>query len=587
VTEPELDLAEGNGPVGLQMGAGEVPLAEVRALLVTLTKALRAFQLYEENNPVYQRFITALRTALASLWTHSDRLQLGVEEERFTWFGEEVYRGESRSDSLSFLLYKDGIRELTFLPGMEEEELESFLRVLQRARNSGPQGDDLLTILWEADLQMVRYAYMDLLWDGEDVPSGSPDTSLDLRPVLEGELQPQGAEEEEETREVHEAPEGGPPIQSSISRDDFNPTLYALDPAEMEEVLRELEREMNRPLREDVLTALFERLEESWRPDRQSEILGILSTLLPNFLSHGALRRAGDVLEELSRLRGREGIFDEVRQREVDGILDSLSTPEALQELVRAVEERAITPTAPELAAFVRHLRGGALGPLLRASEVMEDRELRPVILDGVRAIADANRGALVHFLGVDDPLVLRAAARLAGRIRLGEAGAGITRLLRHADPSVRLAAVEAAVGLRTAAVTGAVQDALFDADREVRMAAARGLGELNYRPAAGAFREALKGKALRQGDLSEKIAFFESYGALGDPGAVELLGGLLNGRGFLGRKEPPEIRACAALALGKVGSPEALQSLERARGEADPVIRSAVNRALRVEEGG
>ena len=59
----------------------------------------------------------------------------------------------------------------------------------------------------------------------------------------------------------------------------------------------------------------------------------------------------------------------------------------------------------------------------------------------------------------------------------------------------------------------------------------------------------------------------------------------MLNGRSLLGRRESPEIRACAALALGKLGSPAAAKALEGARNETDPVVRSAVSRALRRED--
>lgn len=573
-------------PPGREEGFHDLPPAEVRALLVTLTKALRAFQLYDERNPVYQRFVQGLAQAFRALWEKGTRLRLQVEEDRLLMDGEEVYRSEARNESLAFLLHKDGIREITLLQGIEEEELEPFLRVLQRARARGPAGDDLVTILWEADLQLVRYAYVDLLAEGGELPGGRPDRGLDLAPVLEGELRALEGETEEE-------PPGGSgdpgdevaPLMSSISRDDFNPTLYALDPSEQEELERELQREMARPLREDVLAALFDRLEEPQHAARQSEILGILATLLPSFLGQGLLRRAGEVLEELHAVRSRPGVFDGVRQAEVDRILDDLSTPGAVGELIRALQEKAITPSALELGSFLRHLRAGALGPLLRAAEATEDRALQPVLAEAVRGIAEANPGELIGFLRDRDPLVVRAACRMVGRLRLTQGADDLSRLLRDPDPEVRLAAVEGAVNLRSASITGALVDALLDPDRDVRVAAARGLGELRYKPAAGAFREILRSKEIRGADLSEKIAFFESYGVLGDEGAEAFLNALLNGRSLLGRREPPEIRACAALALGRLGSPEAMRALEGARGETDPVIRSAVNRALRREE--
>ena len=94
-----------------------------------------------------------------------------------------------------------------------------------------------------------------------------------------------------------------------------------------------------------------------------------------------------------------------------------------------------------------------------------------------------------------------------------------------------------------------------------------------------------IESREIRQADLSEQIAIFENYGRLQDPEGVDVLDGLLNDRGFLGKKETGEIRACAALALGKMTLPEARAALERAADEQDPVVRSAVNRALR-EEG-
>jgi len=80
-------------------------------------------------------------------------------------------------------------------------------------------------------------------------------------------------------------------------------------------------------------------------------------------------------------------------------------------------------------------------------------------------------------------------------------------------------------------------------------------------------------------------VAFFEAYGLVAENAAVELMDKLLNGKGFLGKREPSEVRAAAALALGKASVPSARASLERAVQEEDPVVRSAVNRALRSEE--
>ena len=131
-------------------------LSAVQTILVTLAKTFRAYQLYDENNPVRRRFAEQLKTEFLAIWQLMDRMVLSVDEDHLFLSGQQVYKSESRNDSLAFLFFKDGIRELTFLPGLETEELDRFLGVLQKARKLVPEGDDLLTVLWEAETRIAR-----------------------------------------------------------------------------------------------------------------------------------------------------------------------------------------------------------------------------------------------------------------------------------------------------------------------------------------------------------------------------------------------------------------------------------------------
>ena len=49
-----------------------------------------------------------------------------------------------------------------------------------------------------------------------------------------------------------------------------------------------------------------------------------------------------------------------------------------------------------------------------------------------------------------------------------------------------------------------------------------------------------------------------------------------------LGRREDPEVRACAAMALGRIGTEGAMGSLRRAANEKEVLVRNAVSRSLR-----
>ncbi|MGE0159105.1 MAG: HEAT repeat domain-containing protein [Gemmatimonadales bacterium] len=555
-------------------------LAAVQALLVTLGKTFRAYQLYDENNPVRHRFGEQLKGEFLSLWQQTDRLVLRVDEDHMYLADQQVYRSESRNDSLAFLFFKDGIREVTFLPGLETEELSRFLGVLQQARKLVPEGDDLLTVLWEADLRFFEYQYVDLLAEGVSMPeAGAGNTQAEMQAALEGEEEEAAAAQRPE---AGAAEEQRPP--QTVKQDDFNPTLYALDRREMEHLRAELQKEIQRDTRADVLNALFDRLEEPGNRERQSAILKILATLLPNFLSRGALVPATHVLEELRRLEGTPTIFDPQRVEESRRILDRISAPEAIEQLIKALFDGTIRVSAAQLGSFLQFLRGGALAPLLRASETVDHKELQAVLRKAVQGIASRNRAAAVKLLQEADPVVAAGAARLAGEMQISEAGPSLANLVAHADPKVRLAAIEAAITLKASTVAGALEKTLGDPERDVRIAAARALGTLRYRPAAGTLAAIVKGKDIRNADITEKVAVFQAYGMVAEADGLALLDGLLNGKGFLGKREPTEIRAAAALALGHMSTDDARASLSRASHDEDPVVRSNVNRALRSE---
>jgi HEAT repeat protein len=120
------------------------------------------------------------------------------------------------------------------------------------------------------------------------------------------------------------------------------------------------------------------------------------------------------------------------------------------------------------------------------------------------------------------------------------------------------------------------------DGERDVRIAAIRALQARSYRPVLARLEGIVKGKAIREADLTEKMVVFEAYGTLCGEGGVAALETMLNGKSLFGRREDAELRACAAVALGRVNTSSAMESLRRASSEKDVVVRNAVSRALR-----
>ena len=105
----------------------------------------------------------ALRAGFSPIWEAADELVLAFTENEVRYAGHTVLEESTKSsDSLPWIFYKDGVRELRFLRGFDNDELTRLLDILQRVRKASPDEDDLLTMLWHVDFAFLRYRYVDM-----------------------------------------------------------------------------------------------------------------------------------------------------------------------------------------------------------------------------------------------------------------------------------------------------------------------------------------------------------------------------------------------------------------------------------------
>ena len=152
-----------------------------------------------------------------------------------------------------------------------------------------------------------------------------------------------------------------------------------------------------------------------------------------------------------------------------------------------------------------------------------------------------ANTAELVRLVQSPDREVSSEAIRRAGALKAQAAVLALSKILGEPDVARRLLAVQALAEIGS---PGALQ-ALERSDRRRRSRRphhrrARVTARA-YRPVLARLEAVVKGKAIRDADLTEKMAFFEAYGALCGDGGVSQLDAMLNGKGFLGRREDPE----------------------------------------------
>ena len=554
-----------------ELGHQEPPFSStpVEELLRLVAKAARAHQLYLPNNPIYRGAIDSLRAGFVALWKETDEVTLVIAETEVQWFGVPVTKDTSKStDNLAWLFYKDGVRELTIAPGFEENEVVAFLEMIQRARKANADEDDLVTMLWEADFTFLKYRYVDVLSDG------SGDALSDGRDVA-----PVTAEQ------VHEAahqPVETTRASSIIDMADFDATLYFLDEREIDYLQAEIAREYKEDLRVKVASSLLDIFEAQADPKIREEVLADLQTAMVYLLTAGQYRGAARILREAALAAQRATSLTPDHKDQLARLADRLSTPEVLTQLIQTLDATTEPPSREELGDLFDQLRPSALSTICQWIGRIRSEQIRQPLATAAGRLASLYTNELVRVIQDPDREISDEAIRISGIVKAQAAVPALSRILNDPDAARRLASAQALSEIGSAGAMQALERVLEDRDRDARLTAARALTARTHRPALARFDAIVKGRALRDADPTEKMAFFEGFGALCGDAGISHLSTLLNGRSFLGRREDPEIRACAAMALGRIGTPKAIEALQKSAGERDVIVRNAVGRALR-----
>lgn len=544
------------------------PVALVTDALRLFAKAARAQQMYLPNNPMHARAMDAVREAFLHLWNETDTLELQITDSDLRWLGRPVIEEPGRtSDSLPWLFYKDGIRELTISRGFEDDELTVLFELIQRTRLASAEDDDLLTLLWEREFAFLQYRYVELAVEvGAPLLRHSPDVVGRIVSPHEVETDPQ------ETL-----------TSSSFARmDEYDSTLYFLDDSEIDYLQRQIAEDFSSDLKTKVVASLLDTYESESDPTVREEIAGILEHLFLVMLSLAQFRTAAYILREtiVTSTRAPEILASE--KERLLALADKLSESEALTQLLETLEHTSLKPPQNDLLDLFSQLRPNALASVLGWIGRSRNAELRALLESAGSRMAASHTAALVRLISSEDDVVAFEAIRRAGSMKTAAAVSALGGTVAHGPSEMRIAAINALAQIASPGAMAAVERALEDEDGDIRVAAVRVLASRGYSAAAPRIRNLLEKRTFKESSLAEKMAFFESYGTLCGDAGVENLSNILNGRRLMRPRSPSELRACAAVALGKVGTDRALDALQRAGSDGDLIVRNAVSRAVR-----
>jgi hypothetical protein len=237
--------------------AGSPHAVAANAAVLALTRAARSFTLYDPANKVVRTLIADYRDRFRAVLDGFGPLVLHVHPYELTLGREVVYLERDRERSLSFRLFRDGVRKVAFAAETTWDELLRLLQILSiRYTGVRQQEDDLVTLLRKAGFDGIHVAAIegfvpeeeqkeppldaDVLRGTRDHYDPPPQWDLPLppfpeaaplryRPVAPELLARLGAEEAEETVAKHALRAVGELLQASGPHDLQAVLAFALE----------------------------------------------------------------------------------------------------------------------------------------------------------------------------------------------------------------------------------------------------------------------------------------------------------------------------------------------------------------------
>ncbi len=318
----------------------------------------------------------------------------------------------------------------------------------------------------------------------------------------------------------------------------------------------------------DILAELQRKPTGSQVPD----LLAVLSRHLETAMRANKLEQALTIVSGI--VRAEQSIGDEARRRQYSIALKRIYTKPLLEAIAHLVPMPSQRDNA--LLALQRAGEGGVevLLDLLVAAPTIDERRGIFQALTGMKEGTDQ----LVHMLGHHQWFVVRNVAELVGELGLEEAVPALARQLDHEDERVRKAVALALAKTGSRSAAEPLRRALKDKSAEVRIQAAVGVGGRK----ASALAMPLVVAMGEEEDEAVEQELMLALGRIGSPDAVQALIKFAQPGGKLFGRKPTGLRVTAVEALRLAATPAAIGTLEGLGADSDKQVRAAAQAALR-----
>jgi hypothetical protein len=533
----------------------EEKVKSTKSLIQTFLQTLKAFRLYEANHPILSKFLERLRKDFDHYFGEFDSFSLQIGEHRLYYRGNIVYESEDVKESLAFLFFKDGIREIQFSKGLEFKEMIDFLNVVRKGDLLNRMEDDLVTLLWEKDFSHITFTAVDEFIEGgatlvpateEDLIKGS-----EYKGSWDEGLQEKADEAQTESSSI--------PVREGLERV-INPAqgqslvqACQLTPEESEAIDREARQEEQADYIYTLINNLIEILLHLGEDaDAYENMISYFDRVIEYLLDQKEVGKAVSLLSSLDETM--ESIMMKDKQIfAIQRILENSSSPRSIELLGKAMKGNGEVHSE-SILEYLRFITKQAVGPLCLLLGELESGKWRKTICDQLTKLCRQEIQPLRKFLSDHNPLLVCQILYILGNIGDPSAVNYLGDLVTHKDLKVR---EETLLILSKFGGKGKdlMQQFLMDSISGIRAKAALLLARNAKGEAVKPLTDIILSEDFYKRDYKEKASFFRALGETGAKEVIPTLKGISKKRRLFQREKWNEMRQCADNTLKMLGA--------------------------------
>jgi hypothetical protein len=518
------------------------------------------YSLYPEDHSICINTFEQFQGQIEKFLQTYDSLKLEVQKDRLLFHGEVIHVDELEEGTLSFTLFRDGIRWVKFKIGIESAEIKEFLRILNTYKTlpDEPEGD-LVTALWEARFPHINYDVADISWEAESEMNFTPSH------VAEGDADASFLEEE------------GLDILADVT---IGREILKLTPEEEEKILGLVHIEEKRNPTSDYLDALFDSLLEDRERENFEIILDVLEEELRDLLSRRDFDLVLRILQSLHYVLESSSADPPWTVAVIEDFLLTASSPHSLLPLQSAWTD-APHDEAEKIRDILLLLRPEAihtLGPLLLQTPSLR---MQQILMDVMATMASEDIRPLESLLAkTSEEELTRKIVHVLGNMEGKRPLQLLKKMTRHHSAKVRRDASKGLLARDSESIKEIFP--LIDEDNEsLHNLILNHLGASKNSLAEDLLLDYLEKEKYKRTDDDHIIACFRTLGQCGSTRSVPFLRRVLFRYGWMPRFWKTAHRRGAAIALREAGIDEARHVLEDASHSLYPFVRRTARQAM------